>query len=162
MSSSVTPCSKPAKEQTSIEYYGGREDLPIFVKQKKHLTTTQIMETLLDPDIDENQICKTQPIAVESNLAFVVDLKHLKHPKDLLCDELGTWKCNGCRRTWVVVDDYGVANICGKEKPFKVEGSLYQVTKKYYLNKGSPDFHRMVVYMEGRQQIVVTKVETIF
>ena len=105
-----------------------------------------IVETLLDPDLDANQVCKAQPVAVESNLVFIVDLKHLKHPKDLLCDESGSWKCNGCRHTSLVVSDI---DICGKEKPSNVDGSLYKVTKKYYLNKGSPDFHRLVVTMEG-------------
>ena len=47
-------------------------------------------------------------------------ISSLNHPKDLLCDELVSWKCNGCRSTWVVVNDEGVADICGKEKPFKV------------------------------------------
>ena len=103
----------------------------------------------MDPDLDANQICKAQPVAVESNLVFIVDLKHLKHPKDLLCDESGSWKCNGCRHTWVVVSDIGVADICEKEKPRNVDGSLYKVTKKYYLNKGSHDFHCLVVTMEG-------------
>lgn len=147
---SIAPHRKPcSKERVPIEYHGGRKDLPIFVRQKKHLSTTEIVETLLDPDLDGNEICKAQPVAVESNLAFIVDLKNLNHPKDLLCDELGSWKCNGCRHTWVVVSDIGVAEICGKNKPDNVDGSLYKVTKKYYLNKGSPDFHRMVVTMEG-------------
>lgn len=113
------------------------------------MSTTRIVENLLDPELDVNRICKAQPVAVESNVAFIVDLKHLKHPKDLLCDELGAWKCNGSHHTWVVVSDIGVADICGKKKPNKVVGSLYKVTKKYYLNKGSPDFHRLVVTMEG-------------
>ena len=51
--------------------------------------------------------------------------------------------------TMVVVNDEGVADICGKEEPFNVDGPAYRVTRKYYINKGSPDFHRMVVFMEG-------------
>ena len=104
-----------------------------------------------------NQVCKTQPVAVESNLAFIVDLKHLKHPKDLICDELGSWKCNGCRHTWVVASDYGVADICGNKRPCNVDGCLYHVTKKYYINKASPDFHRMVVFMEGMYRYKINK-----
>ena len=36
-----------------------------------------------------------------------------------------------------------------RKKPFNVDGPAYRVTRKYYINKGSPDFHRMVVFMEG-------------
>ena len=147
----LVPClrRKPVKEETLIEYYSGRKDLPIFARQKKHLSTAAIVEALLDPDLEQDQICKTQPVGIESNLAFIVDLKHLKHPKDVLCDELGSWKCNGCHHTWVVVNEDGIADICGKEKPCNKDGALYRITKKYYINKGSSDFHRMVVFLEG-------------
>lgn len=90
-----------------------------------------------------------QPTAVECNSVFLVDLKHLKKPKDILCDNLGAWKCNGCHYSWVVVDEDGVVAITGKEKPTGDEGSPYRITKRYYNHKGSPDFHRLVVFVEG-------------
>ena len=142
-------CRKAVKEESLIEYYCGRKDLPIFARQKKHLSTTQIVESLLDPNLAQDQISNTQPVGIESNLAFIIDLKRLKHPKDILCDELGSWKCNGCHHTWVVVNEDGIAEICGKNKPCNKDGALYRITKKYYSNKGSPDFRRMVVFLEG-------------
>ena len=48
---------KLIKKESVIEYYSGRKDLPIFVRQKKHLSTTEIVEALLDPDLDQDQIC---------------------------------------------------------------------------------------------------------
>lgn len=39
--------------------------------------------------------------------------------------------------------------IAGKKKPRNKDGTLYRITKKYYSNKGSPDFHQMVVFLEG-------------
>ena len=56
-------------------------------------------------------MCITKLVGIESNLTFIVDLKHLKHPKDVLCDELGSWKCNGCHYMWVVVNEHGIADI---------------------------------------------------
>lgn len=103
----------------------------------------------MDPELGTDQICTTQPVAVESNAVFIVNLKHLKNSKDILCDELGAWKCNGCHHTWVVVDEQGIAGIYGKKKPCDGDERAYRVTKKYYNNKGSPDFHRMVVFIEG-------------
>ena len=52
------------------------EKLPIFCRQKNQLTTTEIVETLLDPDIDRNVVSTTQPVGVESNAVFIVDLKY--------------------------------------------------------------------------------------
>ena len=80
---------KHTKKESLIEYYGGRKDLPVFARQKKYLSTTEIVESLLDPDLDQAQICKPQPVGIENNLAFIVNPKDLKSPKDVLCDELG-------------------------------------------------------------------------
>lgn len=93
-----------------------RKDLPIFVRHKKHLSTAQIIEILLDPNLEHDQICKTQPKGIESNMAFIIDLKRLKHHKDVLCEELGAWKCKwlpsyvGCSEwvwfSWCVMKPY--------------------------------------------------------
>lgn len=53
--------------------------------------------------------------------------------------------------TWVIVDAEGLAETRGKVKP-KVsdDGSVsYRVCKKYYVNKASPDFRWMIVFLEG-------------
>ena len=73
------------------------------------MTTTEIIEMLLDPDLDRNVVATTQPVGVESNAIFIVDLKYLKHTKDIMCDVLGSWKHNGCHSTWVIVDANGIA-----------------------------------------------------
>ena len=141
-------CRRDVDRSPATEYHCGRKDLPIFARQKKHLTTAQIVESLLDPELGPSQICTTQPVAVESNLVFIVNLNHLKNAKDILCDELGAWKCNGCHHTWVIVDEHGIAGVCGKDKP-SGDGCYYCVTRKYYIHKGSPDFHRLVVFIKG-------------
>ena len=52
-------------------------NVPIFSQQKKHLSTTEIIETLLDPDLDRNVVATTQPVGVENNAIFIVDLKYI-------------------------------------------------------------------------------------
>ena len=36
-------------------------------------------------------IAETNPIHVENNASFLVDLDHLQQPEDLLSDDLGSW-----------------------------------------------------------------------
>ena len=151
----VYNCRKPIElSDPVIEFHCGKKNLPIFVRQKKHMSTAQIVETLLDPELDSHRICTSQTIGAENNLVFIVDLQRLEHPKDILCDELGSWKCNGCHHTWVIVNDYGIAEICGKKRPLDGCGAKYRVLKKYYNHKGSSDFHRMVVFIEGMLLLV--------
>lgn len=45
---------------------------------------------------------------------FVVDLKKVKHPKDILCDGMGAWNCNGCRSACVTVDEDGAVEFFSK------------------------------------------------
>ena len=118
------------------------ENVPIFSQQKKHLAMTEIIETQLDPDLDRNVVATTQPVGVESNAIFIVDLKYFKHTKDIMCDVLGSWKNNSCHSTWVIVDADGIAETRGKVKPnVASDGSVpYRVCKSYYVNKASPDF----------------------
>ena len=115
------------------------------------MSTTEIIETLLDPDLDRNVVATTQPVGVENNAIFIVDLKYLKHTKDIMCDELGSWRNNGCPSIWVIVDAHGIAETRGKVKPSVAgDGSVpYKVCKRYYVNKASPDFRRMIVFLEG-------------
>ena len=74
--------------KTVIKYHCGRRDLPVFGCHPKRITTAEAMNVLLDPDLDRRRVCISQPVAVENNRLFVVDLSHLKKPKDLLCDVL--------------------------------------------------------------------------
>ena len=99
-----------------------------------------MINTLLDPDLDPNVIATTQPVGVESNALFIVDLKCLKHTKDIMCDDLGAWKNNGCHNTWVTVDSDGLTETRGKFKPCTSNDQdtvPYKVCKRYYVNKAS-------------------------
>ena len=58
--------------------------------------------------------CHYTAVGVESNAIFMVDLKYLKHTKDIMCDVLGSWKNNGCHSTLVIVDADGIAETRGK------------------------------------------------
>jgi len=65
------------------------------------------MNILLDPNLDNDRVCTTQPISVEQNRLFVVDLRCLEKPKDVMCDDMGSQVSNGDNTAWVVVDDDG-------------------------------------------------------
>jgi len=47
---------------------------------------------------------------VEQNQLFVVDLRCLEKPKDVMCDDMGSWVSNGDYTAWVVVDEDGAVD----------------------------------------------------
>ncbi len=68
------------------------------------------------------------PFSVHCNAVFVVDLKHLKDPRDILVDDMGVWQWKGSYRVWGSVED-GEIIVAGKDRP-KTEHS-YQLWQRY-------------------------------
>ena len=61
-----------------------------------------------------------------------MDLSHLKKPKDLLCDDMGSWVCNGNCTAWVMVDEVGDVETLGKSLSEEPSEGMYLVRRKYY------------------------------
>ena len=51
-----------------------------------------MINTLLDPELDDDSVCSMQPMNVEHNAVFIVNLGKLKSLKDIYCDDMGTWQ----------------------------------------------------------------------
>lgn len=139
-----------------IHYLNGRQDVPIYCFQKRRPTTTEAVGIILNPDLDRERVCTSQPTCINKDSVFIVDLKQLKHPSDVLCDDMGTWICNGCRHTWITVDEDGELEFFNKKRP-KDRENCYKVIRKYYNHKGSTDFHRMALFLEGMLLLSVLK-----
>ena len=84
------------------------------------MDTQEIVNALLDPELDDDMICSMQPVNVEKNTVFIVDLGKLKNIKDLYCDDMGSWQYNGVYHSWLTVNDAGFVSTMGKEKPLQL------------------------------------------
>ena len=62
---------------------------------------------LLDEHLPQNKIATGQPVSVQENLVFIVDLSKLDKPEDIRADDLGSWICNGKRSSWSVLNEDG-------------------------------------------------------
>jgi len=118
-----------------IHYLNGRQAVPIHSFQKRRPSTTEAVGINFDPDLDRERVCTSQPTCISKDSVFIVDLQQLKHPSDVLCNDMGTWVCNGCRRTWITVDEDGELEFFNKYNPKDCE-NCYKVVRKYYNHKG--------------------------
>ena len=92
----------PAVELASDDdFYHGNNKLPVYSRCPTRLDTHELVTILLDPDLKKEKICETQPVSVEHNAVFVIDLSALECVKDLNCDDMGSWQSNGVYRAWV-------------------------------------------------------------
>ena len=139
--------------ETPEEFYHNNHNLPVFSHQSSRFNTQEMLSILLDPNLKECIICKTQPVNVEHNSTFIVDLSLLGSPKDIYVDDMGSWKYNGVYRTWVTIESDGYMTIHGNLKPsesqVKEEGTLYHLEKKYFAHKTSTDLKKTVALISG-------------
>lgn len=68
-------------------------NIPIFENSNTHYSAKRIVEVLLDETLPNRKIATSQPVCIEDNLVFVVDLSKLDNPDDIRCDDLGSWTC---------------------------------------------------------------------
>lgn len=110
------------------------------------MDTQEIINALLDPDLDASTVCSIQPLHVEHNVVFVVDLATLGSIKDIYCDSMGSWRCNGVYHSWMEVDEIGFVTSHGKSKP-PAASNVYNMTRKYFLHKTSVDLKKTVAFL---------------
>ena len=138
-------------ESPNEDYYHDNPSLPVFSRQSPRFDTQEMLSILLDPNLKDERICKTQPVNVEHNSTFIVDLLQLGSSKDIYVDDMGSWKYNGVYRTWVSVESDGFMISHGKSKPAKCEDeSLYHLVKKYFVHKTSTDLKKTIVFISGK------------
>ena len=56
--------------ETNNDFYHNKHHLPVFSHQSSRFDTQEIVSILLDPDLKEEHICKTQLVNVEHNSTF--------------------------------------------------------------------------------------------
>ena len=71
---------------------------PVYEVPGGSYTGERILEILHDPDIDQSNVCRNQPVGVTQSSTFVVDLESLQHPEDIKKDEFGKWKYSGSHK----------------------------------------------------------------
>ena len=117
------------------------------------------MNSMLDPELDESCICSRLPFGVNCNSVFLVDVTKLRSPRDILCDDMGTWKWGGSYRKWLSADEAGFVAVIGRTKPDTADSeySYYHIWKRYYDNKSSSDLKKIVVTIEGKAGITQSR-----
>lgn len=142
-----------SETESKIKFLHGKKALPIYCQSTKLLTTQELMNVLLDCDLRPESICTQVPFSVSLNSAFIIDLSKLDSPKDILCDDMGTWTWNGSFRKWCSITEDGCVKQLGTSLPVNDQPSnAYRVWKRYYYLKCSPDVRKMVALLEGEIQ----------
>lgn len=127
---------------------------PVFSWVKKAYTAEQLVCILLGEYRDEH-LCISQPINISNNVAFLVNTSHLKHPDDLKCDDMGSWKHNGSPKHsfCVTKSKKGIHKV----EPLKSSTSNdhpedeYILKRIYYKNISDDTIRKVIATLEGKE-----------
>ena len=128
-----------------IKHWNNDPCLPIHSQPKERISTTDAVNIILDEDLPRNKVCTKTPTLVSINCLFVVNWEKLKNPKDLACDDMGSWRLNKTyRSTFSICTNTVVFSKHSK----RAEGS-YTLIRRYYFNKSSPDVCKTMCTVQG-------------
>ena len=92
----------------------------------------------------------SQPVSVQDNLVFIVDISKLDRPEDIRADDLGSWTCNGKRRLQYSVDNCGhVIDVFGQHKPRNQHLYTLVKLKRYLKHATAGDYKRTIAEIFG-------------
>ena len=97
-----------------------------------------------------------QPVNIENNAVFIVDLGKLKTVKGLYCDDMGSWQYNGVYQTWLEVDENGFISTLGKNKPSRPAPDTYYITKIYFMHNSCGGLRKIVAVLSGKYTCTCT------
>ena len=83
-----------------MEYYKGNLLLPVLLNEKYVPPPQEVVDVLFGVSklVPSLLVCNRQPINVEHNPLFLVDLNTLKSKSDIKCDDSGSWIDNSCNK----------------------------------------------------------------
>jgi len=106
---------------------------PCGAQEQKVCHLVKIVRTILFEKEHVNPwVCQKQPLSVNRNATFIVDLSHLPSKKDVLADDTGVWEHTGSPSQYFEVRKNrfgGLMEIVslGQKCPKKLSCDMYQI-----------------------------------
>ena len=145
----------------NVNYFDGNLSFPLTEMDDGEFSVTKTARTLLTTNPTSNTVCQKQPIGVQRNCCFLVNLANLKGRRDIRADDLGVWNHNGVITSYLKVErnsNGDVSEIFKYPRSYKPSGAdldpdMYVMRRIYHANGTAPDFKRMIVEIEGMNSL---------
>ena len=133
-------------EKPVVEFYDNDPELPLLARMDHGYPVHSLIQSLLASDMQENRICKVQPLGVTANAVFQIDLDCVAF-EDLKADDLGSWLATGTRRTYF---RFTQTNAVRYATGVPNSSEYFLLTRRYYVHKTYNRFHRIICDIKGR------------
>ena len=113
--------------------------------------STETAANIILNDAQESMLCEMQPTCVDKNSLFVVDLEKLRDPKDITCDDMGSWRLNGIHPSYITKHRSGEISLVSQKSANKgkMKEDMYKMIKRYYYHKTARDLNKTIFVMQG-------------
>lgn len=144
-SESASSGSEPDEDKPVLELYDNDPELPLLARMDHGYPVHSLIQNLLASDVQENRVCKVQPLGVTKNAVFQIDLDCVAF-EDLKADDLGSWVATGTRRTYF---RFTHTNAIRYATSVPASSEYFLLTRRYYIHKTYNRFHRIISDIKG-------------
>ena len=150
------------------EYYCADPDLPIFERihaSRKRLYSVQdVAQILLSPSLLSSKfVCSKIPTSICENVSFIIHLDRLEDKKDVLSDDMGSWKNNGVDTTHIRVNSFSDSEVESVEKCDADDDNgvpTYSIKRVYRTHTTDGSLKKLTAYIYGKETQVCCIMES--
>ena len=131
---------------SEVDFYDGDRCLPVYEWNcsDTHYSLEKLAQILLTQLVPSKKWCIKQPVHVQNNVSFVVNVSTLDDPMDICADENGVWIRKGSPVAYVSKHTKGDATLFYYRHKASDHPNCYKITRTYYRHSSSPDFKRII------------------
>ena len=126
--------------------------MPIYSRPMSGYPVGDLVKILLKSDMAGRKVCTVQPLGVNENAAFIIDVECVDH-QDLKADDLGLWRSTGTKKSYFRFSPDGTLRVSEK-RPRSIPSTYYVLTRRYYTHKSYDKYHRLIADIKGKPQNV--------
>ena len=129
---------------------------PVYEVPQGSYTGERILEILLDPDIDQSNVCRSRPVGVTRSSTFVVDLESLEHPEDIKKDEFGKWKYSGSHKKLYAAwqTPQGKLQFERVSHSSSISMNIFELRRVHCTHPSNPHCQRLLAFITGQHKLI--------
>lgn len=148
-------------EERVPELYQGNPSMSMYASGKTDNLSFDKVLDLLTEDHKLSELCRVQPMGVQRNSSFLIDLTSVKLT-DLPCDDNGSYKGSGTH-TWTyrIEDCNGRRQkslVAKKRQDLRNDTSIVYLIRKYRTNMSCNSFKQIISYAEDAKGNVINNI----
>ena len=137
----LTASTTTSTAKTTTQHFWGDPLIPIYSSGKTRPFSSKNIAQEIMNGVSTHQISSLVPHQPDENIAFMIGTQYLGHWKDVLCDNLGSWKNDGTKSL-----HYSTFQKVSREiklKPSSEENAKVLVNRYLYCYPKTPSFKRI-------------------